>query len=268
MKGCDQVYHVAAFAKIWTRDPSSIYKLNIDGAVNVIRSGIRAGVKKMVITSTAGVFGPSGTEMVNEESQPGSYFIDYETSKYLLEKVIKTICLTGPEIVIVNPTRVYGPGLMNESNSVTKMIDGYRKGKWRLIPGSGASEGNYVFVDDVVKGHILAMEKGKSAESYILGGDNLSYNQFFSTLRKITGKKFFMIKFPLFLILFLARIMVFFAEIFRVNPFITPGLVKKFYHNYRVSSDKAKHEINYEPISFEKGAGLTIEWLERVENIA
>ena len=72
-------------------------------------------------------------------------------------------------MLIVNPTRVYGPGLLSESNGVTRMIKQYLEGRWRFIPGNGKSTGNYVHVEDVVSGHLLAMEKGKQENGMSLG---------------------------------------------------------------------------------------------------
>ena len=80
----------------------------------------------------------------------------------MMEKRLGELTDTTPEIVIVNPTRVYGPGLLSESNGVSRMIGKYLDGDWKLIPGNGESSGNYVYVEDVVEGHLLAMEKGIS----------------------------------------------------------------------------------------------------------
>ena len=267
VEGCDQIYHVAAFAKVWTKEHSKIYRLNIEGAMNVIHSGIQAGVKKMVITSTAGVFGPSNNKKVDEKVRPDEFFIDYESSKYLLERAIDAICAEGSNIVVVNPTRVFGPGLLNDGNSVTKMIYGYYRGSWRMIPGNGKGVGNYVFVDDVIQGHILAMEKGRPGERYILGGDDISYNDFFRILGDHTGRKRIMLKIPLFLILFLSRIMIALARMTGSNPMITPGLVKKFYHDFRVSSRKSIDELGYEPVSIEDGIRKTLDWLNAYKRI-
>ena len=190
MEGCQQVYHTAAFASVWEKDHGKIYRLNIEGTMNVISAAVQSGVEKFVVTSTAGVFGTSSGEMqVDENSVPDKFFVDYEISKFILEKILSTFTLTGLHIVIVNPTRVYGPGPLTESNGVTRMVERYTKGKWRFIPGNGKSYGNYVFIGDVVEGHLLAMERGKAGERYILGGENATYNTFFSLLARINRKK-------------------------------------------------------------------------------
>jgi len=265
MEGCTQAYHVAAFANIWEKDPSIIYRLNIEGSMNVIKAAIKNNVEKIVCTSTAGVLGPSDNHPLNEDSPPpSSFFIDYESSKAILEKILITMSLTGPEIIIVNPTRVYGPGLLSESNSVTRMIEKYIRGKWRFIPGSGNSKGNYVHVKDVVKGHILAMEKGRNGERYLLGGENVSYLEFFNTLSEVSGKKYFLLKIPLFVMLGISHIVMLKTYLFGTKPMITPPLARKFNHNFNITSEKAVKELGYSPLSLKKGLEDTLNWLKNI----
>ncbi len=262
MENCSQVYHVAAFANIWEKDNSIIYRLNIEGTMNVIQSAIKSKAGRIVCTSTAGVMGPSDNDPLDETSPPPSfYFLDYERSKAILENILKTISLTGPDIIIVNPTRVYGPGLLSESNGVTRMIDSYILGKWHFIPGNGKSKGNYVYIDDVVRGHILAMDKGRNGERYLLGGENVSYNDFFQSLKELTGKKYFLLKLPLFIMLFFARMVMIKTYIFGTKPLITPALVRKFNYNFNISSSKAISELGYAPVKLREGLRKTIEWL-------
>ena len=265
--GCEQVYHTAAFAKVWDPDPSLIYRLNIEGALNVINAGLDAGVRKFVCTSTAGVFGPSGINGFVDESssRPEKYFIHYESSKSILEGILKTLAKSGVSIVLVNPTRVYGPGLLSESNGVTRMIKKYSEGKWHLIPGNGKSIGNYVYVEDVVTGHILAMEKGLAGENYILGGENVSYNDFFTELSNQCGTNHFLIHFPLSLMLLLSKLLLGFAMLTGKDPLITPPLVKKFIHHWNVSSRKAFTELGYKPISLSSGLKNTLNWINELK---
>ncbi|MDP3914518.1 MAG: NAD-dependent epimerase/dehydratase family protein [Bacteroidota bacterium] len=265
VEGCSQIYHTAAFACVWDKDPSLIYRQNIEGTMNVVRAGIISGVEKIVCTSTAGVLGPSRPgEMVDENTpRPLKYFIDYESSKMMMETILKTLSITGPEIVIVNPSRVYGPGILSESNGITRIIQNYILGKWRIIPGNGKSIGNYVYVEDVVTGHIQAMEKGKSEERYVLGGTNMTFNELFGVLAELTGKRYFMIHFPLPLMKLISGIMLLIARISGRAPLIIPALVRKYNHNWNLSSAKAEKELDYKPVDFKTGAGMTINWLKK-----
>ncbi len=261
ISGCSQVYHVAAFARVWTPDLSSIYHLNIDGAVNVISSAHAAGVERIVLTSTAGVLGSSGKDKINENASPDTYFVHYEHSKAILEKIARTFCQAGLDIVIVNPSRVYGPGILSQSNGVTRMIHSYIRGMWRIIPGRGNSIGNYVYIDDVVKGHMLAMEKGKPGERYILGGENVSYNEFFHKLGLNSGRKYRMIRLPYFMMLIFSYLVLFSANIFRFSPMIIPGLVKKYNKDFRLDISRAQKELGYKYLYLEEGFARTIDWL-------
>ena len=268
MKGCDQAYHVAAFAGVWARDPSLIFRLNVEGSMNVIGAAAEHGIERIVITSTAGVLGPAEEEAVHESSPPpSSFFTAYEESKFLLEQALSQRSEKSPEVVIVNPTRVYGPGLMSESNGVTRMIGRYVAGNWRLIPGNGNSSGNYVFVEDVVEGHLLAMSKGAAGERYVLGGENITYNQLFSIVRQISGKKFRLVHIPLWLMLTVAGLMKLITRITGIPPMILPGLVRKFNHNWIVSSDKAIRELQYHPLDARAGIEKTLDWLTQSDEV-
>ena len=265
MEKCELVFHVAAFTEVWAKNEELIYKLNVKGTENVLKIALKNKVKRLVFTSTAGVFGPSDNGTVNENTKrTRDYFLEYERTKAIAEELVKEYANKGLNGVIVNPTRVFGPGTLSKSNSVTIMIKSFSEGKWRVIPGNGKSIGNYVFIDDVVEGHILAMEKGIAGEQYILGGENISYIDFFEILRKLTKRNHFMFKLPLFLMLTAANFMMLSTRLFGTKPLITPALVRKFNFHWNVSSEKAIEELGYKPVSFEEGAGKTLDWIKRI----
>ena len=263
MDNCDQAYHTAAFAAVWARDPSLVFRLNVDGALNVIEAARKFKIKRVVLTSTAGILGPSDGEPVDENTPPpDSFFTMYENSKFQLEQKLLGQKEGQPELVLVNPTRVYGPGYMSESNGVTKMIKQYMDGKWHLLPGNGKSSGNYVHVEDVVTGHLLAMEKGVAGERYVLGGDNISYLQLFHYARQASGVRKKLYKVPLWLMLFVARIMKGIAELTGRPPLLVPDWARKFHHNWRVSSERAIKELGYQPRNAQEGIEDTVQWIK------
>lgn len=266
IEGCSQIYHTAAFAKVWDKDNSMIYRQNIEGAANVIRAGIETGVNKIVCTSTAGVLGNSqpGSSVDEFTPRPPKYFNDYESSKAILEETLKAYSENGVHIVMVNPTRVYGPGVLGDSNGTTRMMQKYIRGKWRIVPGDGNNIGNYVYVEDVVTGHILAMEKGKPGERYVLGGENITYNVLFSKIAELTGKRFFMVHMPLSLIIMVSGIMLLIAKVSGRPPLMVPGVVRKLKLSTQVSSARAEKELGYKHIDFRTGAQLTINWLKNI----
>lgn len=268
MEGCEQAFHAAAYAKVWQKDHMQIYRQNIEGSMNVARAAIRAGVRKMAFTSTGGVLGyaKNGCNCDESTTLPDQYFIDYECSKRIMEESLLTLASGGIDLVIVSPTRVYGPGVLSESNGITRIMQKYLKGSWRIIPGDGKSVGNYVFIDDVVNGHIKAMNDGRPGEKYVLGGVNLTYDEFFSQLAEITSLKYSMMHLPVPVSEFAAGIMLAVAKVTGTSPLITPALIRKYYHNWNVSSEKAIKELNYNPVNFRTGGALTVEWLKRNSN--
>ena len=263
MKGCDVAYHTAAFAGVWSKDPSRVFSLNVDGALNVIEAARLSATRRVVLTSTAGILGPSENDPVNESTPPPtSFFTLYEESKFQLEQKLLGRKEGSPEVVIVNPTRVYGPGYLSESNGVSRMIKQYVEGSWRLIPGDGQSLGNYVHVEDVVNGHLLAMQKGLAGERYVLGGENISYLQLFEYTRLASGVKHRLFKVPLWLMLAVASLLKAISSLTGRPPLIVPNLVRKFSHNWIVSSQKAMQELGYQPRNAEEGIKQTVQWIQ------
>lgn len=263
MTSCDQVYHLGAFAQVWAKKTETYFRVNVEGTKNVIETAINLGLKKIVITSTAGILGPSNGKPLTENSiRYSDFFNEYESSKFIMENLIHAYRKQDIQIVLVNPTRVYGPGLLSVSNSTTKMIKLYMAGKWHIIPGDGRRIGNYAFIDDVVDGHILAMEKGQSGDKFNLGGINTSYSDFFSILAKVSGKKRKLVKAPVPLMVYFSGLLFGMTRIFGGSPLITPKWVKKYLHDWAVSSEKAQKELGYSITPLNTGIEKTIEWLK------
>jgi farnesol dehydrogenase len=264
MKGCDIVFHMAAYANIWSKDKTLAFKTNVQGTQNILDAALKNKIKKVVFTSSAATLPPSKEKEEVDESfpQPETYLTDYEITKREAETLCVDYCKKGLDVVIVNPTRVFGPGFLNKSNSVTIMIKNYVKGIWRIIPGDGSQIGNYVYIDDVIKGHIMAMQKGTPGEKYILGGTNASYNDFFKVLAQVTKKNYSMIHFPFSIMLFISRFELFMAEKFNKKPLITPPWVKRYLQNRPVSSKKSMDELTYTITPLPEAMQKTIQWLQ------
>src|SRR5690554_1381805 len=262
---CNQVYHLAAFAGIWSKDQLLPYKINVTGTENLLKAALDHNIQKIAFTSSAGTLAPSKVmEEVNEASPlPETYHTDYEKSKLKAEQLCMDYIKKGLCIVIVNPTRVFGPGPMNKSNSVTVMIRNYLAGYWRFIPGKGESVGNYAFIDDVAEGHIKAMEVGVCGEKYILGGTNISFNAFFKHLAAASGMNLRMIHIPYLLIYALASVEFFLAGTFVKKPIITPPWARRYNENRLVSSNKAIEHLRYNITPVRLAMEKTIQWLQQ-----
>ncbi len=262
IKGCSQVYHLAAYAKNWAPDRMLFYKTNVEGTNNILKAACEHSIQKIVCTSTSLVFGPSNGRDVDESGKHNTKpYTEYDKSKIIEEEIIQQYVAKGSDVVTVYPTRVFGPGLLNESNSVTLMILQYLKGSWRFKLSNGNAIGNYSFVDDVVNGHINAMQQGKKGAKYIIGGENISYNNFFNEIDKFLGTRRMMINIPANIAHLYSKIEEGLANRFNKYPVITPGWVKMFLDNWAFSSDKAISEINYNITPFQIALEKTIDWI-------
>jgi farnesol dehydrogenase len=267
-QGCDFVFHLAGYAKNWAKDSELFHEVNVKGTENLLRACTRAMVKKVVMTSTSMTFGPSDGE-ARDESEPRTedFFCDYERTKSHVEQLADEYVKSGLPVVVVNPTRVFGPGLLTEGNSVTRMIKLYLKRRWRLILGDGNAIGNYAFVEDVVRGLWLALQKGRPGEKYILGGDSLSYNRFFDLLAELSDCHYRMIHVPFWIALAFSNIEVFLAKSFGIYPLITPQWVRIFVKDWDFTSRKAERELGYQITPFVEALQKTLKWMNGNKDI-
>jgi len=270
LRGCDTVFHLAAFAKPWSKDKSLPHRVNVIGTENLLNASLKCGVRRFVFTSSAAVIGPSpGVDPIGEDfPRRVPFFNEYEETKTEAEELVRSYCRDGMETVTVNPPRVYGPGSVNESNAVTRMIKLYALGKWHIVPGDGTCIGNYVLVDDVVSGHILAALNGQAGQRYALGGDNLTFDQIFEILSETTGKSPWLIHLPVRLMIAAAKVMEWQASVTGIAPLITAPWVKKYLTHWSLSSDKAMRELGYGFTPFREGVKITLEWLKKEGAIA
>ncbi len=261
MSGCRYVFHTGAKTGIWCKKKHLYQEINVQGTKNILKCASELDVEKMIITSTAGVFGPSSTPLDESYGYASRVFSEYERTKAEADRIAQFYSGDTMKIVIVHPTRIYGPGPLSQSNSVTRMIQLYITGKWHFLLGNGKKRGNYVYIDDVVDGHIAALKKGRSGENYILGGENSTYQRFFDLLSIISRKSRFLIRIPIPVALNLSRMMLLTAELFNIPPALTPEMVKKLNSDCVVRSSKAEKELGYSPASLHDGLQKTVNWI-------
>lgn len=271
MKGCTQVYHLAGYVSVYAKNKSIFYKVNVDGTKNILDAAFSLGIEKICYTSTAGVLGPSDRKPVEENDERiGATLTPYEDSKTIAENLCREYARQKKmHIVMVNPPRIYGEGIDSESNAVTKLMRWYITGKWKLLPGNGKRTGSYVYLDDVVNGHILAMQNGRSGERYILSGENMSYNKFFKLLAELSGKKYRLIPLPVPLMIATGYLMMFYSKLTGKRPLITPDWAKKFTYDWSLSCEKAERELGYSFIPAREGFKKAIDSIinfEKKEN--
>jgi len=185
VEGCEAVFHVAAAYTFWSRDPAGVSRTNVAGTVNVLEAARRAGVSRTVYTSTVGTVGLVKDGLGDEETSldPKSLHGHYKRSKFQAEQEALALAAAGMPLVVVNPTAPVGPWDVKPTPTGKMVLDFLR----RKIPAYLKTGMNLVDVADVVEGHILALEKGKSGERYILGNRNVSLKEIFDILSSQTG---------------------------------------------------------------------------------
>lgn len=185
IKGVSHVYHCAGKAYIGPGKREMLYNVNVLGTRNVLDAALKNGVKRVVYTSSVSAIGITGTKQPADESQRWNLDdlkVDYFTSKHLAELEVAEAVKKGLDCVIVNPSYVFGAGDVN-FNAGMLIRDLYLR-KVPVYPSGGI---NVSDIEDVVDGHIAAMQKGRTGERYILGGKNLSYKELFDLICDIVG---------------------------------------------------------------------------------
>ncbi|MHB1424839.1 MAG: SDR family oxidoreductase [Gemmataceae bacterium] len=186
VKGCGEVYHLAANPNLWVQQRGRFRQVNFVGAVNVIEAALTAGVHRVLHTSTESILTRARQNGAITEKQRITYddvIGPYCRSKYLAERHALRLGRAGAPVVVVNPTLPVGPGDRGRSPPTRMMLD-FCKGKRREYLDAGL---NLIDVRDVAEGMIRAMERGKPGRRYLLGNENLSILTVFQTLARLTG---------------------------------------------------------------------------------
>ncbi|MGZ3940483.1 MAG: hypothetical protein ACXVBK_17060, partial [Flavisolibacter sp.] len=164
--------------------------------------------------------------------------------------------------VIVALPRVYEPGLMTQGNPISKLIGNTIKRGIGFVPDAKHVLGNYAFIDDVIEGHYLALQKGLGGEKYILGGENHSYQELFENIRQASPRKVRLVTLPKFLLKVSSGFVYLMNVVTRTHNHFTPKIVDRLYQNRAVSCDKAIRQLGYQVTPFQSGIQQTIQFLK------
>jgi len=261
LEGCDTLYHTAGLTSSKKADYKKMEDINIKGTINVLSAALESGIKKAVYTSSVAAIGAdSAGGVINENTtfMLENEGIQYVNTKYHAEKEALKIYEKGLPLVIVNPSVVLGPG--DIYLSTTGLIIRYCK---KRIPGYLDSGFNVVDVEDVAEGHILAAEKGRTGERYILGNKNITILELFKLMEEITGIPSPKMKFPYFF----ALTMGFIVE--RILGISLPNFsamdidtVKLSKFNWYCDSTKAIRELGFPQTPIEETLEKTVKWFK------
>ena len=262
MKGVRQVFHVAADYRLWARDPNDIYRSNVDGTRRLFEIAGNAGVSRVVYTSTvATVAIPThGASLPNEDTHAtlDEMIGHYKRSKYLAELEATKAAAAGLPVVIVNPTTPVGPGDWKPTPTGRIILD-FLNGKMPAYVDTGL---NLAAVEDVAAGHLLAAEKGRIGERYILGGRNMTLKEILDALSVITGRPAPRVRLPHVVALVAAYSDQWFSRLVGRDPQIPVEGAKMARHRMFVQSDKAEKELGYKSEPVESALARAVTWYE------
>jgi dihydroflavonol-4-reductase len=184
--GCREVYHCAADYRLWAPDPAEIYATNVEGTRHLLAAAAAAGAERVVYTSSVGALGlhPDGSPA--DETTPvalSDMIGHYKRSKFLAERLAEEAAARGEPVVIVNPSTPVGDLDIKPTPTGQMVVDFLN----RKVPAYVDTGLNLVDVRDVAQGHLLAAERGRPGEKYILGGRNLTLKEIFDLLSELTG---------------------------------------------------------------------------------
>lgn len=261
MQGVRRVFHVAADYRLWTAHPEELYESNVTGTRRLIEAAQRAGVERVIYTSTVATIAvPRHGALPNEatESRIDEMIGHYKKSKFLAEKVAVDAAKAGAPVVIVNPTAPVGPGDWKPTPTGKIILD-FLRGKMPAYVDTGL---NVAAVEDVAAGHLLAAEKGRAGERYILGGRNMTLKEILDVLAAITGKRAPRVKLPHMVALAAGYADEMYSRIAGREPQIPVEGVKMSRHKMFVESDKAARELGYKPGKIEAALERAVRWYE------
>ena len=186
MAGCDVVFHVAADYRLWVRDPEQMYRSNVEGTRAVLDAARKNHVRRVVYTSSVATMGFTSNGRPADEDSPvslDSMIGHYKRSKFMAEEVALQAGRSGMDVVVVNPSTPVGEQDIKPTPTGRIVVD-FLKKKFPAYVDTGL---NLVDVTECARGHVAALEKGRSGERYILGGENLTLKQILDKLAAITG---------------------------------------------------------------------------------
>jgi hopanoid-associated sugar epimerase len=258
--GCRRVYHVAAFVSLRPGAQQEIFDVNVVGTRHLMEAVERAGVERTVFCSSLGAVGrnPGGVSDETFTVNPFQAELDYEVSKGLAEIEVLRAVVRGVDAVIVNPSGVVGPHDYKPSSVGKTILDFSHRKMPAYVPGAF----EFVAVRDVVAGHLLAMEKGRRGERYILSSGHHTLDEILDHLHVLTGQPKPRLKLSPEMMLPIAHVAgavmkAFFPD---VPPRFTPGTIKLLQSGKRATTEKAQRELGFQPTSIMDAFTEAVEW--------
>jgi dihydroflavonol-4-reductase len=242
--GCAGLFHVAADYRLGARNSAPLYRTNVDGTRNILNAARSAQVPRIVYTSSVATIGIPADGSPGDERTPvtlDSMIGHYKRSKYLAEEVARDAARAGLSVVIVNPSTPVGPGDIKPTPTGQLVLDA-AAGRMPAYVDTGL---NIVHVDDVAAGHLLAFERGRAGERYILGGEDMTLQTILAQIAHLVGRQPPRIRLPYAAVLPVAYLAEAFAKVSGRSGRVTLEGVRMSRKRMFFSSGKAVSELGY-----------------------
>ena len=263
LSGCDVVFHVAADYRLWVRDPDEMYRSNVEGTRCLLEGVRKQGVRRVVYTSSVATMGftsgPRNGNVADEQSPVGidDMIGHYKRSKFMAEQVALDAAKSGVDVVVVNPTTPIGERDIKPTPTGRIVVD-FLKRKFPAYVETGL---NLVDATECARGHVQALEKGRSGERYILGGENLTLKQILDRLAAITGLKSPTVKLP-YVFAFATGVVdeMITGRLLGREPRATIDAVRMGRKMMFVTSAKAERELGWRTLPVDNALHRSVEW--------
>jgi dihydroflavonol-4-reductase len=245
--GCRYVFHVAADYRVWVPDPDAMLRANVDGAVAMVRAAAQAGAERIVHCSSVAALGQIGDGTLADENtlaHEADFVGVYKRSKYRAERAVLELARRESlPVVVVNPAAPVGPRDIKPTPT-GKMILDAAAGRMPAYIDTGL---NIVHVDDVAEGHVLAMEKGRIGERYVLGGENMSLKDILGLVAEVAHRRPPSVRLPEGAVWPVAFVLEKLADLTGIAPLVTRDHLKMARKKMFFSSAKAITDLGYRP---------------------
>ncbi len=257
---CDTVFHVAADYRLWVRAPDEMYRSNVEGTRAILDAARRSGVRRVVYTSSVATMGFTSNGSPADEDSPvalADMIGHYKRSKFMAEQVALEAGRSGLHVVTVNPTTPVGEQDIKPTPTGRIVVDFLQ----RKFPAYVETGLNLVDVRECARGHVSALERGKSGERYILGGENLTLKQILDKLGRITGLPSPKVKLP-YVFAFAAGVVdeAITGRMLKREPRVTVDTVRMGKKKMFASSDKAERELGWKIVPVDAALRRAVEW--------
>jgi dihydroflavonol-4-reductase len=262
MHGVRHLFHVAADYRLWARDPEEIVRNNLSGTHAVLGAALAAGVERVVYTSSVATLGFRDDGAPSDETlplKPAEAVGAYKRSKVIAEREVERMVADGLPVVIVSPSTPIGPRDVKPTPTGRIIVEA-AEGRMPAFLDTGL---NLVHVDDVALGHLLALDKGRQGENYILGGQDVSLGQMLADIAALVGRKAPILSLPHAPLYPLAIATEALAYLTGKEPFLTRDALKMSRHRMFFSSAKAKRELGYAARPYTEGLSDAVEWFRQ-----